>query len=328
MSQWGKNRANSNNAPIWVGSLVSKTPNSANRDAMFNNSTADSFITGTTDSVIGVKASEVTNGGGVIGVSVTASGNGYSAQPNVAFSGGGGSGAAASVLAKVNAFTLNGPGTGGSYIPGENLSVSGGTGTAGVVNVTATEVRTVTISVAGSGYSNGDVVTAANGTGTGATFTVTTGAADTIPASLALTSRGTYTANPTLANNSVTGGGGTGLKVDLTMRVKTIAAVSNGVYSALPTLSAAATTGSTTGTGATLNMTIGVHSVSISNTGTGYTSEPTVTFGGTGGTGSTGTALVSKKGAPGPGWIKRTTGSGGRAGRVQQELLTVVKTLT
>lgn len=327
MSQWGKNRQ-SNNAPIWGSALLNKAPNTANRDDLYLNSTGNDYTTGETHSIVGIKASELSSNV-VVGVDVTASGNSYTAQPNVAFSSGGGTGAAGDVWARVTSFALNGPGTGGNYVPGETLTVSTGTGTAATVNVTATEARTVAISVAGSGYANTNVVTAITGSGTAATFTITTGAADTIPASLALTSRGTYTTNPTLANNSVTGGAGTGLKVDLTMRVKTIAALSNGSYSAIPTLTAVATSGSTTGTAATLNLTMGVEKIVMSNTGSAYTSAPTVTFGGTGGTGSTGTAVItSGNGVCSQGWILTKTGTGGRAGRVQREVLVAVKSLT
>lgn len=327
MAQWGKNRQ-SNNAPIWGAAQLNKAPNTANRDALYLNSTGNDYTTGETHSIVAVKASEMA-ANVVIGVDITAAGTGYTAQPTVGFSGGGGTGAAGDVWAKVNDFTLNGPGTGGNYIPGEILTVATGTGEAATVNVTATEVRSVAISVAGTGYANAQVVTAILGTGTAATFTVTTGAADTIPASLALTSRGTYTVNPTLANNTVTGGTGSGLRVDLTMRVKTIAAVSNGSYSAIPTLTGVATSGSATGTAATLNLTIGVDKVVLSNTGSAYTSAPTATFGGTGGTGTTGVALISRGNSDcSQGWILTKTGTGGRAGRVQREVLVAVKSMT
>lgn len=330
MAQWGKSRQ-ANNSPIWGPALLNQAPNTANRDALFQDSNAGGYHTGETIGVVGIKASELA-ANVVIGVDVVASGNGYTAQPNVAFSSGGGSGAAADCWAKVNAFTLNGPGTGGSYIPGENLSVADGTGTAATVNVSATELRTVTVVAAGSGYANNDVISLDTGTGTAATFTVTTGAANTGVASLALTTRGSYTANPTLVGCTTTSANtaaSNGCTVTVTTRIKTIAALTYGSYSALPTLSGAGTSGSATGTGATLNLTIGVEKVVLSNTGSGYTSAPTVTFGGTGGTGTTGNAIISTGGSyAGPGWVKTTVGSGGRAGRVQNELLTVVKTLT
>jgi hypothetical protein len=330
LSQWSTNRS-ANGSPIWGPALLNKAPNTANRDSLFNNAEADTFITGQTDGVIGLKPTEV-GANNIIGVDVTAPGTGFTARPTISFSGGGGTGVAANAAAKAVAVALNGPGTGGSYIPGETLSVTGGTGTAVAVSVTATEIRTVAIAVAGNGYSNGDVVTLNTGSGTAATFTVTTGAADQIPASLALTTRGTYTTNPTLTSVGTTSANtaqANGLVVNVTTRIKTISTLDAGEYTVLPTLTGAATSGSATGTGATLNLTMGVGRVWMTNTGTGYTSAPTVSFGGAGGSGATGTAIISLGGDhASPGWIKRTVGSGGRAGRVQTEVLVVSKSIT
>lgn len=330
MSQW-KNARQADGSPIWGPATLNKAPTADNRDALFNNSTADQYHNGQTHSVIGLKASEI-NSKVVIGVDVTNAGTGYTARPTVSFASGGGSGAAADAFAKAVLVALNGPGTGGSYVPGEHLSVSGGTGTATVANVVSTEVRTVAVVNGGTGYTNNDVVTLNTGTGTAATFTVTTGAADTTVASLALTTRGIYTSNPTLVQCGTTSADAevsNGLTVTVTMRVKAISTVNAGSYSVLPTLSGAATTGSAAGTGATLDLTMGVDYVAMSNTGLGYTSAPTVTFGGAGGSGSTGTAVVTHGTVVAqPGWILQTVGSGGRAGRVQTEVLVANKNIS
>jgi hypothetical protein len=65
MAQWGSNDASSN-AVLWSGALVKLAPNSANRDALYGNSTADAFITGSTVGVYGVDAAEVQAGGGKV----------------------------------------------------------------------------------------------------------------------------------------------------------------------------------------------------------------------------------------------------------------------
>lgn len=65
MAQWGSNDASSN-AVLWSGALVKLAPNTANRDALFGNTTADAFITGQTIGVYGVDAAEVAAGGGKV----------------------------------------------------------------------------------------------------------------------------------------------------------------------------------------------------------------------------------------------------------------------
>jgi hypothetical protein len=65
MAQWGSNDASSNSV-LWSGALVKLAPNSANRDAIYGNTTADAFITGTTKGVFGVGAAEVTADAGKV----------------------------------------------------------------------------------------------------------------------------------------------------------------------------------------------------------------------------------------------------------------------
>ena len=140
---------------------------------------------------------------------------------------------------------------------------------------------------AGTGYTNGDIVTIDGGTGTAANVTISNTSIAGVPNVIAITSgqAGSYTVLPTLANNAPTGGSGTGLS---------------------------------------LNLTIGLNTVTISANGSGYLTAPTVTIGGTGGTGAVATASINTSEgdkAPHSGWVLRTEGSGGRANRVQYEVL-------
>lgn len=57
MAQWKKTDT-ANGVPIWAPSLVKKTANVANRDAIFSNTTADAFITGQTVGVFAVDSNE------------------------------------------------------------------------------------------------------------------------------------------------------------------------------------------------------------------------------------------------------------------------------
>lgn len=59
MSSWGNND-NAANTPLWSAMSVKRKPNSANTTALFDNVTANTFITGRTDGVFGVDASEAT----------------------------------------------------------------------------------------------------------------------------------------------------------------------------------------------------------------------------------------------------------------------------
>lgn len=65
MPLWGKNDAASNST-IYAAAQVNKAPNTANRDALFGNTTANAFITGATVGQFGVDANEVAAGGGKV----------------------------------------------------------------------------------------------------------------------------------------------------------------------------------------------------------------------------------------------------------------------
>lgn len=190
--------------------------------------------------------------------------------------------------------TVTAAGSGFTVRPTVTFSGGGGTGAAG--NTTA---KVVSVSIGGSGggsgYVNAEVVTVAGGTGTSANVTIANTDASGVVTSVSLVSgqEGSYTALPTRANNSPTGGSGSGLSLDLS---------------------------------------IGLNTVTVSANGSGYTSVPTVTIGGAGGNGATATAVLNtsegKKGAPHAGWVLRTEGSGGRAGRVTYETLVAMGSIS
>lgn len=335
MSQWGFNDQ-SNNSPLWAPVPFNLPANTANRDNLYGNTTPDAFTAGKTVGVFGVDANEIayshTGTVGLAAINVTAPGTGWQVRPTVsitnAASDSTGSGATATATAKAVGASVNAVGTGGAYIPGEFLTISGGTGTAAVLRVAQTAIRTApSITANGVGYANGDTVSISDGSGTKAVFTVTTGASTTNVASLALTSNGAYTVNPTLTNAATSNvtGSGTGLRVTCNTVVKTVTVSTVGEYTALPSTNAAAHS-TANGSGATFVLNFGVASVTVTNAGANYTATPTVAFGGTGGSGATGTAVFGIAGGAGAsvahtGWVLVTKGSGGRAGRVQSEVL-------
>lgn len=205
-TQWG-NKDTSNNSPIWGPTLVGTqiagtgTANTENRDALYQNTTADAYQNNMTIGVYGVSPAEMADAtGGVSTVTVTAPGSGFTVRPTVAFTGAATSNATATATAKV---------------------------------------VSVVMSVGGSSYANGEVVTIAGGTATVAAnvnilSTNSTGGVLTVSVNAA----GSYTALPTLANNVPTGGSGSGLKLDLSFGVNTVTVTSNGAgYAVAPSVS-------------------------------------------------------------------------------------------
>jgi hypothetical protein len=76
---------------------------------------------------------------------------------------------------------------------------------------------------------------------------------------------------------------------------------------------------------------MGLNTVTVSAGGSGYTSAPTVTIGGTGGSGARAIAsMTTSEGnkAPHAGWVLRTEGTGGRSGRVQYETLVAMGSIS
>lgn len=129
-----------------------------------------------------------------------------------------------------NSLAINGRGTG--YAPGNVLTLDSGTRSVeATTTVVTTRVKTVAIAAAGAGgWTPGDtVVTVATGVGTGATVTVTANGGG-VATGVALTTAGSYTTNPTLAGVAVTGGpGGNGGGLTLDLTMEI------GTVSATPT---------------------------------------------------------------------------------------------
>jgi hypothetical protein len=173
----------------------------------------------------------------------------------------------------VTAITRTTGGTGYTTLP--TVAVSAPTTAGGVqatLGITIWVESTPTVVSGGTGYTNGDVLTLSGGTFTvAATLTVTGVSGGVITSvSVAGAARGSYTVAPSNPI-SVTGG---------------------------------------TGSGATFNATFGVNStITITNAGSGYVEQPTVTFsGGGGGSGAAAYATV------GSGAIIKALGSTGTQG--------------
>lgn len=186
--------------------------------------------------------------GGVGGVTITAPGSGYTAA-TVAFSGGGGSGAAGNVVISNGVTSVSLSSGGSGYVsPTVSFSGGGGTGAAATAVVTSGVITAINVTDAGSGYTSAPTVSITDlgpGTGAAATAAVDNGVVQGVE----ITNPGSgYTSAPTV---TITGDG-------------------------------------TGATAIALLAPAGVQSVTVTNGGTGFTSVPLLNFVGGGGAGATG----------------------------------------
>jgi hypothetical protein len=145
---------------------------------------------------------------------------------------------------------------GSGYVPGDTITLAGGTGTPAVLALVWTQVATAVVNGVGSGGTPGQVVI--SGTTGVSDFDDRFSALATINGAGHLASideiysRGTYSVNPTsLTVEPVTGGGLTGATVTLTMGANLATVSDHGNYSVAPTNPVAQASSSGAGTGAT-----------------------------------------------------------------------------
>lgn len=180
--------------------------------------------------------------------------------------------------------------------------VNGGTASVNaIINVDTLSVGTVGVNAAGEGYTNGDIVViTASGTGDQARFSVTANATGNVTAVAQVAGfPGDYSVFPDTAgaNTSNVTGSGTGLRLDLTAGVGTMSVSNGGTFTVLPT---------------TLDNNALTEQAGQANTTT------TVNL------------IFRKSTTPvtHAGYVKVTTGSGGRAGRVTSETLVAVSSMS
>lgn len=185
---------------------------------------------------------------------------------------------------------------------GTTQFIANGTGTVNaVVNVDSVIISSAAINAAGSGYVSGDIVEVAEGAGTpAARLTVTANATGNVT-DVAILWRGNYADSANVpagdvATTNVTGIG-TGLVLDISTGVGVMSMADVGSYTVDP--------------GSTLTLT-----AEAGQTGTNVQVNTTVSkFG-------------AKQAVPHAGHVIVTEGTGGRAGRVQAEVLVAVSSMT
>lgn len=166
------------------------------------------------------------NQGGVTAVSVTAGGSLYTA-PVIGFTGGGGSGAAATAVVStgVNGVTMTN--TGANYTTATvSFSGGGGTGANGTPNIVGGQIVSVTMNSGGSGYTSAPTVAfAGDGSGAAGTATIDNGAI----ISINVTAPGSgYTTAPTVTITDGTGSGASAQAILTASYVKGVTVVQGG----------------------------------------------------------------------------------------------------
>ena len=252
--------------------------------------------------------------GGPIGtLTLTSGGAGYTAVPNVTFTGGGGSGAVATATlgtAAVASISLtNTGGFGYTTPPAVTLSGGGGTGASATALLGNAGVRRITVGSGGSGYTTAPTVLITappvGGTQATATATVQTSGQRRVTA-INVTNPGSgYLTAPAI---TFTGGGGSGATATsvLGSRVASFTFAGGANYSSAPAVAVAAPPSSnctpaslcTTATATAALAPRVVANVTVTNGGSGYTGAPTVAFDPPQIPGSTATATVSAPNVP------------------------------
>ena len=274
MPLWGNQDAASNSV-ISAPAQFKQAPNTANRDALYGNTTQDAVVTGQTVGMYAADTTEMSVGSGpVVDAVITFAGSGYRANTTVAFSANN-TGADAAANAQSNA---------SGRITAVNLTNNGsGYSTSPIITIAAPAAQTFA--------GNTTSVTVGNTTNTGW---------------ITLGSNRVFFVNNDIvtylvaASNTAIGG----LTNNTTYAVQTINSTAIqllvSVGGASVNLSSAETTTAQAG-----------HSL------TGETATGAVTVGG-----------AKNRGISHAGWVVRTEGTGGRAGRVQYETLVAMSSIT
>jgi len=294
------------------------------------------------------------------GIEVTNGGSDYAYAPEVVFSGGGGTGAAATATASIDHITVLNPGSGYTSVPDVTVEAGAGVTATATAIVENLRVTGIVVTEAGSGYTTAPTVTISGGGGSGATALAALKVSD-----ITLTVTGTgYTSAPMIR---LLGGGG----YDATARaLLTIGPA----YDQAPLDAAFASTDTFTGVFALSQDPIiipqaayntaynanfpgdkrswiqqgdwdfrffngPVNGITLMAAGSGYTTVPTVTITGGGGTGAAATAAIAGANVNGITLLTRgsaytsnptvtLSGGGGTGARAAATITRVVNTVT
>jgi hypothetical protein len=349
MAQWGNNDASSN-AVLWAPTSVKLAPNTANRDNLYENTTPSAFTPGQTVGMFAVDTTEVNvTNGSIVSYTIINNGSGYRANAVVTVSGNATSNATANSLGRISAVNVNTAGSGYTSVSPtvtiaapaaqtfnsntalfSDATFNANTG----VNGTTEYITTGT----SHGFSNGDLVRYLVATGntaigglTNATSYYVRHANSTTGLALSATETGANV-NLTATATSETGHtlrrvgqGFISIGTNVLQNGDTVTysvAESNTNITELSNNASYFVVGANT-VGVKLSATSGGNAIvltpGISETGHSLTGQT-----------ATAAAVVSYagRGVPHAGWVLRTVGTGGRAGRVQYETLVAMGSIT
>jgi hypothetical protein len=222
----------------------------------------------------------ITFGNSVSNIVLNEQGTGYFYAPSVTFVGGNAttSATATSILGYyggVAKISVSDPGNGYTDVPSAEIISVGSSAISGTV--TFLTVAAI-INNGGSNYRVGDVLTVTGGTGISTTITVSSINTNGTILTCMIVNPGAYISLPTLVNvtTTVSPVGGTGATVNLNIGIKSIAVATGGLnYQAAPLISISGGGGS--GATAQAQVSAGsVYNIIITAYGSGYTNSPTI----------------------------------------------------
>lgn len=348
MALWGSSDA-STNAVIWAPTSVRLAPNTANRDNLYTNTTPDAFTTGQTVGMFAVDSTEEAVGAGnVAQIIITNRGTGYTANATVTISGGGGSSATANATANTSTGKIqivNITAAGSSYETNPTVTIAAPTAITFNANTALFQDTTFYSNDSAIDVGSNDFITtvSAHGFSDGDRLLYFVPTDNTAISGLTnATSYYVVNANDTALQLSLTvGGAAINVSSDSndethTLRRLDFIEISSNILQDSDQVTYAAAAGNTALTNLTSGRTYyakdanstGVY-LSTAPNGDRITLTPGVSETGHSLTGVTATATAvvggaSNKGIPHTGWVLRTVGSGGRAGRVQYEVLAAI----
>ena len=233
----------------------------------------------------------VASGGTAVGsVAITSGGSGYSSEPTVAITGGGGTGATAVATVAngvVTGVTVTNEGSG--YTSAPTISFTGAGGSGATATAYVGYVQSISVTAGGTGYTSAPTVTVGGG-GSGATAQAFISGGAVI-AVLVVTRGRNYLTAPAI---TFSGGGGTGAVATATVNgtgLASVVMVTGGSHYG-PEVSF--TGGGGSGATASVSVVNGVVSgITLTAAGSGYSSAPTVNITGGGGAGAAASASFS-----------------------------------
>jgi hypothetical protein len=348
MSQW-KNTDSAGNSVIWAPTSVRLAPNSANRDNLYENTTPNAFTTNQTVGQFAVDTTEMNNSNGsIVSFQITSPGSGYFVNAAVTVSGNATSNAEANSTGRVATVHVNTAGSGYTgAVPTVTIAAPAAqtfnSNTALFLDATfnsATGVANTTefiTTASAHAFSNGDLVQYLTSTGNTAISGLAN--ASSYFVRFANTTAFKLSANATSANIDLTAAAAGETGHTLRRIGQGFITIASNEYQNDDYVTYTVASGNTVIsplTSGSQYFVVGANTVGVKLSAT-KGGDPIVLTKGVSETGhslrgetATAVAVLSytKNKAAHAGWVLRTVGTGGRAGRVQYETLVAMGSIS